>query len=326
MPGRRLTPATLREQIASGTLDAVYLLFGDDEAEKLALAGLFVTAVEEEVRAFNVQRLHGNEPSTTMAVVLDCARTLPWLASRRIVLVLEAEKVIVPRREGEAADRDLDQLEGYLKSPQPHAVLVFVAGPLDRRRRGVSMLSRYATLVECRGFDKPEDAPRWIRAYVADAGGRIDGGATRLLAERAAHDVTRLRADLDRLLTYVAGERPITAADVEQVASGTTLTDDWAMVRAVEAGATGAALRELALAFEAGLQPLQILGQLGHLVRESPPRGRFPAGRLQQAVEALYRTDLALKTTGSDPRVLLERLVVELCASTADSSDRRARL
>ena len=33
------------------------------------------------------------------------------------------------------------------------------------------------------------------------------------------------------------------------------------------------------------------------------------------AVDALFRTDLDLKTSGGDPRVLLERLVVELCAS-----------
>jgi DNA polymerase III delta subunit len=31
------------------------------------------------------------------------------------------------------------------------------------------------------------------------------------------------------------------------------------------------------------------------------------------AIEALFRTDLELKSSGGDPRVLLERLVVELC-------------
>ena len=31
------------------------------------------------------------------------------------------------------------------------------------------------------------------------------------------------------------------------------------------------------------------------------------------AIEALFRTDLDLKSSGGDPRVLLERLVVELC-------------
>ena len=33
----------------------------------------------------------------------------------------------------------------------------------------------------------------------------------------------------------------------------------------------------------------------------------------RNAIEALFRTDLALKSSGGEPRVLLERFVVELC-------------
>jgi len=36
--------------------------------------------------------------------------------------------------------------------------------------------------------------------------------------------------------------------------------------------------------------------------------------RVPAAVAALFRTDLDLKSSGGDPRVLLERLVVELSA------------
>jgi hypothetical protein len=35
--------------------------------------------------------------------------------------------------------------------------------------------------------------------------------------------------------------------------------------------------------------------------------------RVPAAVEALFRADQELKSSGGDPRVLLERLVVELC-------------
>ena len=65
------------------------------------------------------------------------------------------------------------------------------------------------------------------------------------------------------------------------------------------------------LALESGGVSYQILGQLAWFVRErlttADPR-RVPA-----AVEALFRTDLELKSSGGDPRVLLERLVVDLC-------------
>ena len=34
---------------------------------------------------------------------------------------------------------------------------------------------------------------------------------------------------------------------------------------------------------------------------------------MQDAVDALFRTDLDLKRSAGEPRILLERLVVELC-------------
>ena len=50
------------------------------------------------------------------------------------------------------------------------------------------------------------------------------------------------------------------------------------------------------------------LGQLAWVVRN-----RIAPGRVARAVDALFRTDEAVKSSAGDPRVLLERLVVELC-------------
>jgi hypothetical protein len=83
----------------------------------------------------------------------------------------------------------------------------------------------------------------------------------------------------------------------------------------VQAGDTLRALKELKSELDSGDNgaPFRILGQLGAGVRN--PRGRtpYPPRRIAAAVDALLRTDLALKSSGGDPRVLLERLVVELC-------------
>ena len=43
--------------------------------------------------------------------------------------------------------------------------------------------------------------------------------------------------------------------------------------------------------------------------------GRFGREELASCLELLLRTDLALKTTGRDPRLLLERVLIALCGS-----------
>jgi len=96
------------------------------------------------------------------------------------------------------------------------------------------------------------------------------------------------------------------------------------MVNAMQDGAVGQALRELALLLDEGAFPLLVLGQIRSFVerahlpnRDGSPRrpGRPPmtADQQKRAFDALLRTDLALKTSAGDPQVLLERLIVELC-------------
>jgi DNA polymerase-3 subunit delta len=323
MPSHRLSPAALRRQISEGALDPLYVIFGDDEAEKTALAAAFGAAVEEEFRAFNLERVYGGEPRSSLAGVVDSARTMPWITGRRIILVLQAERLLAPKQESDEAERDLSEFERYVRAPEPHATVVLIAAGLDKRRRLVTLLMKQATIVECAGPENAGGAAAWVRGRVAEEGAKIDVGAVRLLVDRAGTDIGRLRADVDRVLMYVAGERPITAADVDEVSGARSLQDEWGMARAIEQGSPGTALRELALMLDSGISPLQILGQIAWVVRTEPPRGSFPGSRLAQAVEALFRVDLAIKTSAGDPRLLLERLIVELCGTAKPTAGSR---
>jgi DNA polymerase-3 subunit delta len=315
-----LTPAAVRTQIESSTPDPIYLLHGEDDVEKSALAAEFAELVEEGLRAFNVERIHAGDMTTGdrladgVATLVSAVRTLPMMVPRRVVVVLQAENLLVPRRESEAATRALEQLEKLFTSPEPQTTLVLVAGDLDRRGRMYKLLAKQATTVECGAIEDQADAERWVRTRVAAGGAEIDPAATRLLAGRAGTDVRRLRADVDRLLLYALGQKRIAVEDVREVVGPAALQDDWAMTNAIEAGTGGEALRQLALMLDAGAPPEKILGQLGWLVR-----AKFPAMAsrdLPSAVDAVFRTDLDLKRSAGDPRVLLERLVVELCGKS----------
>ena len=309
--------ASVRHQIASGSPDRLYFLQGEDEVEKAALAHEFETLVEEELRPFNVDRIYVGEATTgeklagIASSVVAAARTLPMMSTRRVVLVLQADGLLVPKRESEAGARALDQLEELFTRPESDVTVVFVAGAVDKRSRMYKTLSRRATVVECGVIETLADAERWIRNRVTAAGAEIEPAGARLLAERDGVNVKRLRNDVEQLLLYALGQRTITEQDVREVAGPAALQDDWAMTNAIEAGETPQALRQLALLLDAGAPPEKILGQLGWVVRT-----KFPAiapKRLRAAVESVFRTDVDLKRTAGDARFLLERLVVELC-------------
>jgi DNA polymerase-3 subunit delta len=328
------TAAAVRKQIAQGKPDPVYLIVGDDEAEMSRLAADLSGLVEDTLRVFNAERLYAGEKGVTPVGIVEAARMLPMMADRRVVVVLRAEKMLKPKRRGKAVEAEeevdegsepatpLDALEAYVRDPVPQTTLALVATDVDRTRKFYKTLQKHATIIECYGLKGSRDArvdlrdvartaEQMVRQAVTNAGQQIDGTAVRLVAERAGTDIARLRGDTERLLLFASGSAKITLEDARQVVSAETAQDDWAVTNSIQRRNTTEALRHLGLALEAGGVSYQILGQLAWFVREkmadADPR-RVPA-----AIEALFRTDLELKSSGGDPRVLLERLVVELC-------------
>jgi DNA polymerase-3 subunit delta len=323
MPTRRYDD--VRKDIAAGKTASVYLLVGDDERALSVLANEFTSLVEEDLRAFNHDRFHATDKGVTPEAVVEAARTLPMMAPRRLVVVTRAERWLKPARAATEEERgaEMGALEQYVAGPVPETTLVLVAADVDKTRRLTKALYKQATVVEAWGFKSDREirggelgqiirqAQDWVQREAKAAGRVVDPDAARLLAERAGADMTRLRADVDRLLAF-AGERTrLTREDAEQIASGKTSQDRWAVPNAIERGDAATALRELALALDAGVVPYLMLGQLAWVARDRLVRANPSAAR--DAIGAVFRTDQAIKSSGGDPRVLLERLVVELC-------------
>ena len=296
--------------------------------EKAALALQFVSLVDEGLAAFNVDRVHagdwttGDRLASGVASLVAAVRTLPMMSPRRVVIVSQAESLLAPKRESEAAERAIEEFATLLERPETMTTLVLVAAALDKRTKIYKTLVKHATIVECGSPEDVAGAARWIKTRLEAAGMEIDPAGARVLATLAGFperpqnngrtgDVKRLRGEVDRLMLYALGQKKITMDDVREVAGPAALQDDWAMANAIEDGRAAEALRQLALMFEGGEAPEKILGQLGYVVR-----AKFPYAAPQSlsgAVESLFRTDQDLKRSGGDARVLLERLVVELC-------------
>src|ERR1700687_266865 len=119
-----ITVAAVQKQIASGRSDPIYLLQGEDEVEKSALASAFAELVEEDLRAFNVERIHAGDWTTGdrlvdgVAAIIVAVRTLPMMAPRRVVIVAQAETLLAPKREGERVTRAQQELEALVTDPE----------------------------------------------------------------------------------------------------------------------------------------------------------------------------------------------------------------
>jgi DNA polymerase-3 subunit delta len=300
-----VTTAQLRKQIDARETGPLYMLVGADDAEKASMAAEFGEMVDEGLRAFNVESLYGGEMQVDD--LIQAAGLLPMMAPRRVVIILQAERLLVPKRESKAADAEQERLEAFIKNPPLHATVVFVCGPVDRRRKAVKLLLERAAIVDCGTIENAADAERWVKVRAAKEGANLDPGAVRALVDRGGNDLVRLRSSLERVMLYALGQATITADDVKQVvAPAPDAQEDFGIANAIQNTNAAAALRQLAAALDAGAAPFFLMGQLRWVAEKTH------SARVRDAIEAVFRTDLALKSSGGDPRILLERLVVEL--------------
>jgi DNA polymerase III delta subunit len=334
-----LSVDALRKHTHAGKLDRLYVFLGED----VKLVDRMVDAVEGTVdaadRPFAVDRVYAGEAGGAPVDIAASCRSLPMLGDRRLVIVMRAERILKPKRagkateddaedddasgEGDSAPTDFTPLEDYIAAPADFATLVFVATEIDRTRRFTKKLVEKAQVVEFGGIRAAaRSGPAGVnaalglaRTFVLDEmkreGRTMEPAGVNVLLRRAGADISKLRGDIERLLLFVADRETITVADVETVASdGATVQDDWAVTNAISAGDAALGLRELALRFERGDSPHGIVGQLRWWVSSQLAAGA--PERVQPALDALLRTDLALKSSGGEDQVLLERLVIEL--------------
>jgi DNA polymerase-3 subunit delta len=324
-------PRALEARLKTGKLDRVHLFVGEDVKLIDRMIDAVEATVDEGDRPFAVERVYAGEAGGTPIDIAAAARSLPMLGDRRIVIVLRAERFLKPKRAskpGESEERpeddaaeavDLAPLEEYVESPVDSTTLVFVAAGIDKGRRFSKRVIEHATVTEFAGLVVDVGGRREVRTSaieqiareLAERGRSVEPRVLQVLVERAGGDISRLRDDIERLLLYTEGQKRVSPEDVDEiVAAQVTVADEWAVVNAIAAGDAGRAVREAAARLDRGDSPHALVGQLRWWV--SARLAEADASRVRPAVEALLRTDLALKSSGGDERVLVERLIVEL--------------
>jgi DNA polymerase-3 subunit delta len=323
----------LQQQLASRQLGPLYLFAGEDTHLIDRLVHDVEATVDEADRPFAVERLHAGETGGSPVDIAAAARVLPMLGDRRIVIVLRAERLLKPKRasrtleasddgeevEAEAAI-DAAPLEDFIANPTTFSTVVFVATDVDRTRRLTKRLLERAQVAFFGGIAADHPAERaqarsaginLVNDELRREGRAIDPAAAALLVDRAGGDISKLRGDLERLRLFTDGRPRVTKDDVlEVVAESVGVVDDWAVVNAIADGDAARALADLDRRLDRGDSVHQIVGQLRWWV--SQRLAPADPSRVKPALDALLRTDLALKSSGGEERALVERLVVDL--------------
>jgi len=212
----------------AGPLKPGYVLAGDElflqERCRIAVLKAFVPT---ELRDFCLSDL--DLSSTTIFDILDRAQTPSLMAPFQVIFVRGVRNLFT---RGAKKD-EFAALDRYFRSPNPQALLVFIADflriPSDARRMDMDDKNRFERLSETLGEHcgmvelarvSEEDAMRWAVATAHEAGNRLEPDAARELVDALGADMMMIASEMEKLLLYTTGRGKITLGDVETMVLG----------------------------------------------------------------------------------------------------------
>jgi DNA polymerase-3 subunit delta len=207
----------------NGELKPGYVLVGDETfLLDRCRAAVLKAFVPEELRDFCLSDM--DLSSASIFEVLDRAQSPSLMAPFQAVFVRNVKQLYT---RGAKKD-EFAALERYFRSPNPQALIIFVADfvriPSDLRRMEMDDKNRFERLTETLGQHcgmvelarvNEDDAMRWVAATAQEQGARVDGDAARELVDALGADMMMISSELEKLLLYTSGRGRITLGDVE---------------------------------------------------------------------------------------------------------------
>ncbi len=217
------TDRFLGEIAAPASLRPGYVLLGDEAfLYQRCRQGVLAALAPPESRDFSLHDFDLAE--TGIFEILDRAQT-PSLMAPFQVLFVRGLKNLYGRG---SKKEEFAAIDAYFRSPNPQAVLLFVADhlriPTDLRKMDYQDKERYdrirETLGDWCGFVElarvdEADAVKWVIAQGEARGIKFDADAARELVDALGGDMMLVASEFEKLSLYVEGKGRVTLGDVE---------------------------------------------------------------------------------------------------------------
>ena len=321
-----------------------YVFYGEDEySRKAELHTLQQRMGDSPEAQMNTARFDGTQ--TRVVQVLAAARSMPFLAERRLVIVEGLLTWLSRKGAGKDAKADLETLLVALPLlPDSARVIFHEPGKLADSHPIFRLIS-----TDSRGFGKEfrplekDRATAWIARRVAAENAAIEPRAAAQLYELIGADLRALESEILKLVMFTAGERSITDADVSELVAIAPEGNVFQLVDQMAAKNGRGAITALRRLLDSGQEPLALLGMInrqfrlliqvkahiddggdsGDLIKRMNSKdwqirqlvgqaSRFPLEQLETIHHLLLDIDFKIKTGQIEGGLALDTLIAEL--------------
>ncbi len=342
-----ITEKDLAREVKEGRLASVYLLYGEEPYLKHTYSIRIMNTAVTDFADFN---LHKFESGARVEDIVSAVDAMPMMSERSCVIVRDFNF-------SSLADKDAEALCSIIKEPNDSCVLVFLYENIDLPKAGKSsrIMSALKENAHCVNFAKRtereliETACRRASRYSVN----MQPSSARYLISRCGEDLENLLSEVDKLCDYVGNGSIVTQKDIDEISVRTVEASAFRLGDAICAGNRDEAmsicadlfdmrtepviivgslsrafvdLYRVKLAESEGVRPESIAGDFGYsktafrLTKAAKIGRRMSQSSVKKALEILRETDLALKTSRADPRIIIERAMIKLMRTVAEAS------
>jgi DNA polymerase III subunit delta len=335
-----MKPADFFSKFKEGPLLPLYYFYGEEEYLKDKAVHMVSERLGEKInRGLNFEVF--STSSTPIATLLDHARTIPFLGGRKIVLLKEAEKISAQEQE---------HLFSYVESPSKKTTLILTSSAVNFRGHAFKPLFKsfakytgYGLVLEL-NHPYQNEIPDWIKYMAQNFGKSMGSSAIFLLHELIGNNLLDIFHEMEKLALFSGEKKEIIKDDVEKLISSLRTESVFELVDHIGNRRLYEALITLSQLLKSGEQPLKLLAMIVRqfrmiskaraLVNQGlkraeitktlkirefvweklyPQVNKFSEKKLMDCFQQMWEADLALKTRSTPKKIILEKLVMELC-------------
>ncbi len=210
----------LNEDLKSGQLKQVYLLYGEEAYLRKQYKDKLQVALLGEGDAMNSHYFEGKDINS--GEVIDLAETMPFFSERRVI-VLENSGLF--KSGGE-------KMAEYLAEPAPTAYFVFVESEVDKRSKLYKQVQQSGRVVEFAIQDE-RTLKRWIAGILKKDNKQITELAVEYFLDKVGTDMENIRSELEKLICYCMDKEVVEREDIDKVCTTRISNHIFDMVTAI---------------------------------------------------------------------------------------------
>ncbi len=336
----------LAKAVKEGKLAPVYLLYGEEPYLKHTYSNRIMNAAVTDFADFNLHRFEANVSIDDLVAAVDA---MPMMSERSCVIVRDFNF-------GGLSDKDADTLCTLIREPNDSCVLVFLYENSElpsKSAKAKQIVSALKFSADCVNFAKRTERELIDAACRRAARLRVNmqPSTARYLIAHCGDDLENLLTEVDKLCDYVGRDGIVTEKEIDEISVRTVEASAFRLGDAICAGNRDEAMSICDDLFSMRTDPLLIIGALSSIfvdlyrvklaegeglrpeliaddfgygkasfkLRRAAQTGRrMSQDSVFNALSILRETDLSLKTSRGDSRIVVEKAVIMLMRAVAE--------